>query len=241
VPYKGDASRQSHGVRAVAFDYYFTLADPDAPPAREAAVRCAESLDHDALREAWRDLRTPDVAGALTGKLPAFELYGLRWERQGAELFARLGVAADGTVWRTCREAAHAHAPLYTDVAPALAVLDRAGLASAVVSDADTAWLAASIQRNQLRVDVVLSSQDVGCYKPHESLFRTACSRLGIAPSAAVYVGDSPHFDVVGARNAGLTPIWINRAGVDYPSDLEPPDHTITTLAELPELLDVLP
>jgi putative hydrolase of the HAD superfamily len=239
VPNKGVSSRQSHGVLAVVFDYYFTLADPDAPAAREAAVRSAEGHDHDALRDAWRGLRVPDVPRALTGELPPFESYGDRWERQGAEL-ARLGLATDSTVWRTCREASHANAPLYGDVAPALAALDHAGLASAVVSDADTAWLGASIQRNHLRVDVVLSSEDVGCYKPHQSLFRTACEHLGISPSAAVYVGDSPPLDVVGARNAGLTAIWLNRAGVDYPSDLEPPDHTITTLAELPELLNVV-
>ena len=70
-------------------------------------------------------------------------------------------------------------------------------------------------------------------------MFRSGCERLGVSPVAAAYVGDNPHLDVVGARNAGLTAIWLNRTGADYPEDLQPPDHTITTLAELPALLHV--
>jgi hypothetical protein len=65
------------------FDYYFTLADPEAPAARKAAIRCAGGLDYDSVWEAWRKLRAPDVARALAGELPPFELYGLRWERYG--------------------------------------------------------------------------------------------------------------------------------------------------------------
>jgi 2-haloalkanoic acid dehalogenase type II len=224
-------------IRAVVFDYYFTLADPESPNARDAAVQCAEGLDYDALWQAWRDLRAPDVARALTGELPPFELFSLRWQRHGPQVLDRLGLKGDSGLWRACREASHAHAAVYPDVAPALAALHRRGLGIAVASDADTEWLMASIQRNDVRVEAVVSSEEVGCYKPHEVFFRAACDRLGVPPSAAAYVGDSPRLDVVGARNAGLTAIWLNRTGADYPSDLQPPDHTITTLTDLEELL----
>ena len=94
----------------------------------------------------------------------------------------------DGSLWRTCRAAAHANAPLYPDVVPTLADLARTGLALAVVTDADTEWLAASVERNQLSIDVILSSEDAGCYKPHQALFRSGCERLGVSPVAAAYV-----------------------------------------------------
>jgi hypothetical protein len=45
----------------------------------------------------------------------------------------------------------------------------------------------------------------------------------------------SPELPMLG--NAGLTAIWLNRAGAKYPNDLQPSDHTITSLAELDGLL----
>jgi pyrophosphatase PpaX len=53
------------------------------------------------------------------------------------------------------------------------------------------------------RFDVVVCGDDCRNYKPHPEPFMTACSRLNLAPSECVVIGDSPA-DITGAKAAGL-------------------------------------
>lgn len=198
-------------VRAVVFDYYFTLADPDAA-----------CLDHEALA-AWRARRVPDV----DRDPDRFVLLGDRWERHG------------GAALRASREHDHATAVAYPDVAPALRSLRARGLRVGVMSDADCAWLHASIDRNQLDLHGVVCSEDVGCYKPHPKPFLAIAEALDVELGDAVYVGDTPRLDVAGARDVGMTAVWLNRRQLTWPDDLEPPTHTINSLAEITETLDL--
>lgn len=224
-------------MRAVLFDYYFTLADPEAPQADDAAAALLDGADHHAVLAAWRRMGVADIERALEGEPPPFRTLGSRWADGGAALFAELGLDHDAAHWEACRAASHASAPLYDDVVPTLRDLRDAGLLVGVVSDADTAWLTASITRNGLELDTVVCSEELRCYKPHRSLFVAACDALGVAPGDAAYVGDNPRADVVGSRNAGMTSVWIDRAGKRWPGDVDPPDHTITTLRDLPAAL----
>ena len=227
-------------VGGVLFDYYFTLADPEAGAARAAAERVLPaSADYDALWAAWRNLRAPDVPRALGGDPPQFRTFGARWDEHGAAVFQSASAEGEGGLWRRCREASHANAALYEDVSQALGTLRGRRLKLGVLSDADSEWLNTNVALNALEFDAVVSSEDLRCYKPHKSVFLEACRRLGTAPASTVYVGDNPRLDVVGARNAGLTAVWVNRAGREYPKDLEPPDHTIETLGELPSIIGV--
>ena len=72
--------------------------------------------------------------------------------------------------------------------------------------------------------------------KPDRRAFLTACDRLGVAPERVAHVGDSVRSDVLGAREAGLTPVWIDRWSDRW---TERPDDVvrIDTLAELPALV----
>ncbi|MEX0786614.1 MAG: HAD family hydrolase, partial [Dehalococcoidia bacterium] len=83
-----------------------------------------------------------------------------------------------------------------------------------------------------------LSSEEVRAYKPHVSVFHETCARLGIEAAEAAYVGDTPYQDVEGARHAGLRAVWIDRHGFAWPDDLDPPPDRVSSLAELPELLE---
>lgn len=221
-------------IRAVLFDYYFTLAHPEAPEANAAAAALLGGGDHDEVLRAWRTLRVPDVERAMDGEPPPFRTLGARWAEGGGALFDLVGLDHEGGHWEACRAASHAHAPLFDDVGPALERLRAAGLGVGVLSDADAAWLHASIERNGLELDAVVCSEERRCYKPHRSLFVAACDAVGVAPEEAAYVGDNPRADVVGSRHAGMTAVWINRDGRRWPDDLEPPDHELTSLLDLP-------
>jgi putative hydrolase of the HAD superfamily len=100
----------------------------------------------------------------------------------------------------------------------ALFVLDelrRAGIKTAIVSN--TPWGSPAdawrreLQRHGLldRVDATVFCIDVGWRKPHRAPFERALSLLGVGPTEAVFVGDDPRWDTVGAQVAGLRPILL--------------------------------
>ena len=82
-----------------------------------------------------------------------------------------------------------------------------------------------------------VAARDVGALKPDAAIFRKAIEGTDLKPQNVFYVGDDPVMDVVGARNAGMRTIWINRDDQVWPEDLEPADHAIKSLNELAVIL----
>jgi putative hydrolase of the HAD superfamily len=58
--------------------------------------------------------------------------------------------------------------------------------------------------------DLTLASGEVGISKPEPGIFSFALERVGAAAARSVYVGDNYWADVIGAQNAGLTPILFD-------------------------------
>jgi HAD superfamily hydrolase (TIGR01662 family) len=69
--------------------------------------------------------------------------------------------------------------------------------------------------------ELVWASAYAGCNKPHPGIFHQALAQMKVPPERALYVGDSYWHDVVGARNAGLDVVLVDREGTaeadDYP------------------------
>ena len=234
---------------AVIFDYYGTLAEfttEQRVAMFDGLARHVEAglAPGDAYRD-WRERTTRDTAlrlrahdrPPLDGERLPFISFRDVWQRRFAELFRAWGVDVEAGVGTETYVAAHAQAVAYRDVPPALDGLRRSHRL-AVLSDADGDFLQASVERNGLAFDLVVASDELRCYKPHASVFREACARLGVEPSEAVYVGDSPWADIAGARNAGMRAVWLNRHGRQWPEDIAPPETTITTLGDLAGLLE---
>jgi putative hydrolase of the HAD superfamily len=87
----------------------------------------------------------------------------------------------------------------------------------------------------------VITSGDFGAVKPDPSIFLHACEVFGVAPSAAVYVGDRLRTDAVGAAAAGLLGVWLDRTGDATAEELSLAAANsvpvIRSLAELPPIL----
>jgi len=64
------------------------------------------------------------------------------------------------------------------------------------------------------KVDAVVFCVDVGWRKPHPAPFHRALEYLSVPASQAVFVGDDPRWDVVGAERVGLRPILLSPDGV---------------------------
>ncbi len=91
------------------------------------------------------------------------------------------------------------------------------------------------------QIETVVLTTEHGRRKPHPSVFLTATKELGITPDRAVYVGDRPSRDVVGAREAGIAQVIIIQVDGKEPEKeiiRQKPDHTIRKLSEL---LDIFP
>jgi putative hydrolase of the HAD superfamily len=59
--------------------------------------------------------------------------------------------------------------------------------------------------------ETVVDSHRVGVEKPDPKIFQIAMERMGVGPENAIYVGDVPAVDVVGARAAQLAPLLLDR------------------------------
>lgn len=85
-------------------------------------------------------------------------------------------------------------------------------------------------------------SADVGYRKPHPYIFKVALDGMQANPAQSVMVGDKLGMDVLGAYNAGMASIWLTRRVKVYDQRKLlyqiTPDETISTLSELPRLLD---
>ncbi len=86
-------------------------------------------------------------------------------------------------------------------------------------------------------LDLLIVSEEVGVAKPDPAIFAIALEQLGVAPSEALFVGDSPEFDLRGAAAAGMPFIWMNPHGEYLPADVGQPIAVIERLSELLPLL----
>ena len=83
-------------------------------------------------------------------------------------------------------------------------------------------------------------SEEMGAAKPDPVFFQNAFARIpNFDPARAIIVGDSLTSDVLGGLQAGIATCWVRLPGRKTREDIVP-DHTISALSELPELLETL-
>jgi len=58
--------------------------------------------------------------------------------------------------------------------------------------------------------DYILCASDIGYRKPSPHSFEGARKKVGFQPEQMLYIGDSLHDDVFGARQAGWNAVWYN-------------------------------
>jgi putative hydrolase of the HAD superfamily len=129
-----------------------------------------------------------------------------------ADVLAReLGVALDrDALAETLLDALRFEA--YPEVAPTLRALRASGARIVVISNWDIS-LHDVLDRVGLRelLDGVLTSAELGVAKPAPAAFKAALQLAGVAPAAALHVGDSVEEDLAGARAAGIDVLLLVR------------------------------
>jgi putative hydrolase of the HAD superfamily len=116
-----------------------------------------------------------------------------------------------------------------------IAAIRAEGRRTGVISNGNARVQLAKLAATGLRelLDTVVVSEAVGLRKPDPAIFRLATENLGIAPDQALFVGDNPEVDIVGAAGAGLQTAWF-RNGLTWPTGLLPrADADIDRLEEI--------
>ncbi len=91
------------------------------------------------------------------------------------------------------------------------------------------------------RFEHVIASGELGITKPDAPIFLAAVQAFGVDATRAAYVGDRLHTDAIGAAEAGLVGIWLDRR--DAATDAERAEAAsagvtiVTGLDQLPAVL----
>lgn len=131
--------------------------------------------------------------------------------------------------------AARNEVELYPDSLPALQrITARWPVASLTNGNAD-------LERIGIHSHFVhhVSARDHGMAKPDPRIFQAAADLLGVRPEQILHVGDDPHMDVAGARDAGLHTAWINRERQPWPQEFgAEPELDLPDMAALADWLE---
>ena len=98
--------------------------------------------------------------------------------------------------------------PAFPDAGATLAALRRAGVRTAVLSNGTRAMIESAVAAGGLKVDRILSADDVGVYKPDPRVYALLDSQ---SDRSRVLFVSSNGWDVEGARRVGRNVAWIDR------------------------------
>jgi putative hydrolase of the HAD superfamily len=87
--------------------------------------------------------------------------------------------------------------------------------------------------------DVVIVSGAVNKRKPSPEIFNRTLNELGVTASETVFVGDTMDADIEGPKAVGMKTVYVKRREEEQAKNIRP-DATITSLAELPIVLQKL-
>ena len=130
----------------------------------------------------------------------------------------------------------------YDDVLDTVTALRDAGYLIGVVTSKGEKLAARGLEHAGLAhlMDVVIGLESCTRHKPDPEPVRVALERLGVEPSHAMYIGDSP-YDMLAGRAAGVTTVaalW-GPFGREELAATEP-DYWLERITELPAIVEAL-
>ncbi|MFK7944912.1 MAG: haloacid dehalogenase type II [Paracoccaceae bacterium] len=222
-------------ITTCVFDAYGTLFDV-AAAAREAAAepgREAFAAHWPAIAKTWRLKQLQ-----YTWLRAAYGVHQDFWTLTEDGLdFAMEEQGLDDPELRTRLLQLYWELAAYSEVPGVLAALKAAGINTAILSNGTPDMLESAVSASGLDevVDVNLSVQSLGVFKPDRRVYGLVGEYFG-CPSSEVLFVSSNCWDACAASGYGFRVAWANRAG--EPLDRLPwrPHHIVPDLITIPEI-----
>jgi putative hydrolase of the HAD superfamily len=111
-------------------------------------------------------------------------------------------------------------------------ILSNSGFTGAVLEE--------ELARHNLahRFSFLISSIDYGFRKPHKRLFQIAVRKMNLEPQDIWFVGDKLEYDIRGAIDSGLYPVWYNPE--EKPGEIDGEYLEVRSWHEFREKIEVL-
>ena len=142
----------------------------------------------------------------LQVEIPNDMFCGYLYESQGVELSIR-GAKRDKVFW----DAASSGVPTI-GVEDFLSFLKEQGIRTAGLSNITYCGEALENRLQEVlpghEFEFILATSEYMYRKPHRRIFEFALQKAELKPEEVWYIGDNYECDVVGAKNAGLFPVW---------------------------------
>jgi 2-haloacid dehalogenase len=225
------ASSTMPTVGACIFDAYGTLFDLINP----VAARAAKVGDKaQALSELWRRKQLEySWLRSLMGQHVDF------WRVTGDALdFAMDALKISDPSLRADLMELYLSLPTYEEVPSVLAALKEGGLKTGVLSNGAPMMLTSAVNCAKISpsLDVVLSVEDVGVYKPDARVYQMAADKLKLPPAEIAFFSSNA-WDVAGAATFGFQTVWCNRGGAPKERLPGAPVVEVKTLTEVLPML----
>jgi 2-haloacid dehalogenase len=225
------AAATMQDIGACVFDAYGTLFDYGS-----AAARCKDALgaDWERLSDLWRRKQVEYTwLRSLMGRHTDF------WHVTGESLdYALAAVKRQDPALRATLMQQYLSLDPFPEVPVMLQRLKAKGMRVAILSNGSPTMLTAAVNSAGLStlIDMALSVEAVGVYKPHASVYQLAVDKLGV-PAQRICFLSSNGWDAAGAAAFGFRVAWVNRGGMPQENLPGVPERQVRTLAELPALL----
>ncbi len=194
-------------ITACVFDAYGTLLDLNS-----AAQSCNDELGDkaQALAELWRAKQLQYTwLRSLMGKHADF-----REVTESALDFSMQTLGLNDVSLRARLLEFFEVLTPYAEAKPMLEALNKAGMKTAILSNGSPDMLKNATTSAGIDglLDMVLSVEEVGVYKPDPKVYQLAVDRLKIKPENICFVSANG-WDAAGASAFGFQVAWINRGG----------------------------
>ncbi|HEV7707352.1 MAG TPA: HAD-IA family hydrolase [Asanoa sp.] len=132
------------------------------------------------------------------------------------------------------RERLHRSLGLRPGIKTWLAEARAAGLTCAVASSSPLPWVREHLSRAGVfaTFGAIATGDEVAAHKPNPAIYHLALDRLGLPPTSAVAIEDTPH-GIAAARAAGMPTVAIPNPFVN-PADCAAANLVLPTAAALP-------
>jgi putative hydrolase of the HAD superfamily len=206
-------------IKAVFFDFVGTLLSKEYEDTTHQNIirevlRDAKAENVDPMK-VWEEYEaiTSERFRQFAGK--PYKPIKLLEEEVMQELAEKYGFELSPRFWEIHLKMHQQYGRLYDEALETLKTLRANGYHVGLITDSDNDYLKAQLEALGILelFDSITTSEEAGFYKPHPRIFELALEKANVKGEEAIYVGDNPLKDCVGARHVDMVSVLLDKKG----------------------------